>query len=310
MWPKITNNHLSTVSSEQVLETNSKYSELINEAKEVVAKWTVAQAAKNASNNFEGLIVKQYPFSSVPHIEPQLVFLEGFLLYEQSDPTTTIEDSDTDDEATTLKKNFAYGRMGLTTEIEKQKGDDDYAQAVLTQLEKKFSRGIDYTDAELEFISEHHLKAILRGMKQLQPLLDIKLFLTTSMQAAKERRMGRVEYRDAPGGLRHPGQMWKTEGYFEYVAWKNHILQHKWLIDYKGNALPTVVDGIGENRIMVREPVDASVEDSLKWALECILDELSVMEEFVRQVKMLDIDSTDDDKSAANESGEEESEKN
>lgn len=124
------------------------------------------------------------------------------------------------------------------------------------------------------------------------------------MQAAKQRRMARVEYRDYPDGLRYPGQMWKTEGYFEYVAWKNHILQHKWLIDYKGIALPTVVDGIGEGRVLVREPIDASVEDSLRWALKCILDELSIMEEFARKAKILDTSSTDDDKSAAGESGE------
>lgn len=95
--------------------------------------------------------------------------------------------------------------------------------------------------------------------------------------------MRRAEYSDEPFGHRKPGQMWKTEGYFEHVAWKNHILQHKWLIDFKGGALSTVVDGVGEAGVLVREPVDASVEHSVKWALECILSKLTNMEECARK---------------------------
>jgi hypothetical protein len=59
---------------------------------------------------------------------------------------------------------------------------------------------------------------------------DVKLFLLTFKDVAKARRFSRTPYMDFPYGGRTEGQYWKTEGYFDGVAWPNYERSHSWLL--------------------------------------------------------------------------------
>ncbi|CAG8951821.1 hypothetical protein HYFRA_00005625 [Hymenoscyphus fraxineus] len=96
----------------------------------------------------------------------------------------------------------------------------------------------------------------------LSSLQQIRLFLPTSFEAAKARRLARAPYVDVErGGFRVPGQMWKTEGYFDGVVWRNYGRDCGWLI--KG-------DGGDVGGVLVRGE-DLGVCESLEWAVEKVV---------------------------------------
>lgn len=128
--------------------------------------------------------------------------------------------------------------------------------------------------------------------KALMDFFDIKLFLPTSRDVAKDRRFSRRPYMDPPSGDRMAGQYWKTEGYFDSVVWPSYERFHKWLLaDGKihrqkqdgGNIEHYINEVVGsgirymhwkKGDIHMRE-VDADVEYTLRWAVGVILAEMS-----------------------------------
>lgn len=119
---------------------------------------------------------------------------------------------------------------------------------------------------------ETHIHNINRFCKRgMMELFSCKLWLTTSEKAAKERRFTRPAYIDTrDGGLREPGQMWKTEGYFDQVAWKHHLEKHEWLVGEN--------EGDGElgrykEGVHIRAE-DLGVEGTVRWAVGAILEEM------------------------------------
>jgi len=64
----------------------------------------------------------------------------------------------------------------------------------------------------------------------LQSLMDIKLFLPVDHATAVERRFSRPEYKNLGDG--DAGNLWKTRGYFDAVAWKNYMSSYGWLIGH------------------------------------------------------------------------------
>ncbi len=70
------------------------------------------------------------------------------------------------------------------------------------------------------------------------------------------------------GGMREPGQMWKTEGYWEQVAWRNYVKGHEWLVGGETGELGGVKDGV-----YVRA-LDLGVEDTVRWAVGAVLEEM------------------------------------
>lgn len=102
---------------------------------------------------------------------------------------------------------------------------------------------------------------------------DIKLFLPTSKEVAKERRLSRFPYIDFPAGGRCSGQMWKSEGYFEEVVWKGYEDSFGWLLRETGKEN---VDGV-----FVRTAVDDTVENTVYWAVDIILQFLKAGNEMV-----------------------------
>jgi hypothetical protein len=119
---------------------------------------------------------------------------------------------------------------------------------------------------------EHHIQDINSFCKRgMMEYFSCKLWLTTSEKAAKERRFTRHAYIDIKdGGLREPGQMWKTEGYFEQVAWKHHLEKHEWLVgENEGDGeLGRCKDGVH-----IRAE-DLGVEGTVRWAVGAILEEM------------------------------------
>ncbi|KAE9370979.1 hypothetical protein N431DRAFT_468983 [Stipitochalara longipes BDJ] len=122
---------------------------------------------------------------------------------------------------------------------------------------------------------EHDIQIINTVCKRgMSDFFSTKLWLSTSEVAAKSRRFDRPAYIDTKdGGLREPGQMWKTEGYFDQIAWKNHVDAHAWLIGEDGGEetgeLGTVKEGIH-----VRAQ-DLGVEDTVRWAVGAVLEEMT-----------------------------------
>lgn len=74
----------------------------------------------------------------------------------------------------------------------------------------------------LAMATEPQVKENLRHAKKLYDCLDLRLYMPLDRATARHRRLNRPPYVDAialEGGGRQPGQSWKTEGYFDDVAW-------------------------------------------------------------------------------------------
>lgn len=142
----------------------------------------------------------------------KICFLDGFLLF--NNPTTTEGGS-----SFTSK---------VLEDITQQKMDrlEEITQTRKENISRQYGEGLEAERNEEKF----QLYVCNRLVKELmQKKFDIKLFLPTSKEVAKRRRFVRPVYIDAPEGYRRPGQMWKTEGYFDCVVWKNFIDTHKWI---------------------------------------------------------------------------------
>ncbi|RFU33543.1 hypothetical protein B7463_g2827, partial [Scytalidium lignicola] len=69
-----------------------------------------------------------------------------------------------------------------------------------------------------------NIKEQYAAAREVFDMIDLKLFLQIERNEAKARRFRRPEYCDpSVGGTRKVGQLWKTEGYFESVVWKEHL---------------------------------------------------------------------------------------
>jgi hypothetical protein len=219
----------------------AQYGELINAMKEKVREFFVQSAA---SCHIEKLKL------------PQMVIIESFLLL--SDPAI-ISLGDSNPNTTRLLQvfhTFLQKMHYLSTRLA-DRGD---------------------IDKELEQEREGHGKNIQtingvckRGMTER---FHCKLWLSTSEHAAKTRRFERAAYLDrSEGGLREPGQLWKTEGYFDQITWTNHLDSHKWLIGEDGG--DEIISELGAYKAGIHlRAQDLRVEDTVRWAVGIILDEM------------------------------------
>ncbi|ESZ97432.1 hypothetical protein SBOR_2121 [Sclerotinia borealis F-4128] len=167
------------------------------------------------------------------------VFVEGFLLFSKTMPSDNqcsgLDDCSKDDL-------HAEGLKDLQPEVNEE------VMAMDKQLIRMKTERIPSKDA-------------------LMQEFDVKLFLPTTKEVAKHRRMSRFPYVDFPVGGRHLGQMWKSEGYFEDVVWKDYQDSFGWLLTETGKEN---VDGV-----FVRTTFDDTVENTVEWAVGIILRVLS-----------------------------------
>lgn len=103
-----------------------------------------------------------------------------------------------------------------------------------------------FVDGSFLYQTEHEKKFTACSKFAMQDSYDIKLFLSATKDKSIVRRFANPEYIDHPQGSRMPGQMWKTEGFFEHVVWENHLDAHQWLINqtcyHEGVKVRPVVD--------------------------------------------------------------------
>jgi hypothetical protein len=219
----------------------AEYGELINAMKEQVREFFIQSAA---SCHTEKLKL------------PKMVIIESFLLL--SDPAI-ISLGDSNPNTTRLLQVFH-------TFLQKM-------QYLSTRLADRGD-----IDEELEQEREGHEKNIqtINGVckRGMMERFHCKLWLSTSEHAAKSRRFERAAYLDrSEGGLREPGQLWKTEGYFDQITWTNHLDSHKWLIGEDGG--DEIVSELGAYKAGIHlRAQDLRVEDTVRWAVGITLDEM------------------------------------
>lgn len=166
------------------------------------------------------------------------VFVEGFLLFSKSMPS---------DE--------------LFSELDEL--DEELYAEIAEALQPNVKEELELIGREMKRMREE----IIPSKETLMQEFDIKLFLPTSKEVAKHRRMSRFPYVDFPTGGRHPGQMWKSEGYFDEVAWKGYEDSFDWLLKESGKEIV--------NGVFVRTTFDDTVENTVEWAVDTILETLS-----------------------------------
>lgn len=203
---------------------------------------------------------------------PKILVVESFLLF--SNPSSISQGDRNPD--TYLWGSAFYTALhklkNLSARLEEKGGADD-------QLEQK-------RDA-----IENNIRTVngvcKRGMMEH---FHCNLWLSTSFAAAKGRRFSRPAYLDKMGGegeggrQRVPGQMWKTEGYFDQIAWKNHLRSHAWLIGEGGEEEVAGELRGYKNGVHIRAQ-DLDVEDTVGWAVDAVLEEMGKLVKGVGGVK-------------------------
>ncbi|OAK98046.1 P-loop containing nucleoside triphosphate hydrolase protein [Phaeosphaeriaceae sp. SRC1lsM3a] len=102
-------------------------------------------------------------------------------------------------------------------------------------------------------------------MKDIRALFDVKLFLRTSYETAKQRREARTGYVTIEGFWEDP------PGYVDQVVWPNYVQDHKFLFeqgDVKQDLHESVCKEVGIHG-MPRE-AEENMEKCLAWAIEVL----------------------------------------
>jgi hypothetical protein len=134
-------------------------------------------------------------------------------------------------------------------------------------------------DANGEPAGSHH-STILDPKQDLMKLFDIKLFLPATKRLSRARRFAQTPYKDSPAGTRRSNQPWKTEKYFESTAWPNYIRENGFLFD--DGVVERIPFGVtlrqgltpGKADVFMMPVMDATVMETVEWAVEIILNEL------------------------------------
>lgn len=226
-----------------------EFSDLIGKMREKVFIWIKEQSVLKAEARFGGCVVRgpikndgkkdgTTEGNGKETLRPQFVFVEGFLLLAPPAPSDDKKVFDISTEKAKIEK--------YTTQLE----------TLSAELLAKYN-----IDAEIEGerdVIEAQLWATnLAAKDHLQDLFDVKLFLNTSKAEAKRRRFERAIYTDAPAGGRLPGQMWKSEGYFEEAVWKGFEESYGWLLESGAANEGEGKELVSENGVFVEQVQDA-----------------------------------------------------
>ena len=96
----------------------------------------------------------------------------------------------------------------------------------------------------------------------VREILDIKLFLRATKEAAKIRRFEKPAYA-AEGADRH---FWRTQHYYDKIVWPNYVRDHKPLFD-NGDVECTPLFGLCDRLNISMQPQQImSAEQILRWA--------------------------------------------
>ena len=109
-------------------------------------------------------------------------------------------------------------------------------------------------------------------LSKIQPLLDIKLFLTVSKSSATRRREARDGYVTLEGFWKDP------PGYVEKIVWPNYVEAHKWMFEggdvERGVVNTEVADREGVRVMDTQGRGDVEFGEVLKWAVGEVMGEV------------------------------------
>lgn len=116
---------------------------------------------------------------------------------------------------------------------------------------------------------------------------DAKLFLYATKETSRKRRFGRRSYADSE---REPWMCWRSESYFDGVAWPAFVAEHAWILDL---ALPTLaVSELAKAfGVVARMDADAGMEETLVWAVDSVLESLDAKETAARHAWSMDLNA-------------------
>lgn len=105
----------------------------------------------------------------------------------------------------------------------------------------------------------------------IRSLLDVKIFLRASRDIARQRRFEKPEYVDSESG----DNFWRTRDYFDRIIWPNYTEEHGPLFE-NGDVQSRPIVGLCEELGIVIQPeLDLSVLETLRWAAESIIKDIS-----------------------------------
>ncbi|KAG0650210.1 hypothetical protein D0Z07_3104 [Hyphodiscus hymeniophilus] len=174
----------------------TEHADLIKDFKRFIKRWT-NQQIKARSEAENGRKVAR----------PLMLIVEGFLLLP--DPYLSPVSPDVGSSSSSENRPLSSPSPENTPGLRSSKRNSSYA--ILAARKAAFKNTNE------------------KAREVLMDQFNVKLFLPTSKDQAKKRRFARPCYIDRPDGQRDAGEMWKTEGYFEEVAWAHYEKEHKWL---------------------------------------------------------------------------------
>ena len=111
---------------------------------------------------------------------------------------------------------------------------------------------------------------MLFNIAEIGERLVARLLVRLSYGAAKQRRMMRLCY----GVEAKKGEFWKTEDCFDKVVWRNYVEQHGESFE-EGDAKGRVdAERCKQSVIVVQEGIDFEVQETLRRAVDAILEAL------------------------------------
>ncbi|KFY58587.1 hypothetical protein V496_06065 [Pseudogymnoascus sp. VKM F-4515 (FW-2607)] len=108
------------------------------------------------------------------------------------------------------------------------------------------------------------------SMAEIQPHIDIKLFLRVGYEKAKARREARTGYATIEGWWADP------PGYVDKIVWPNYVEDHAWMFDdgdVEGKFKEDVLKETGIHAQSQHGP-DVDMETTLLWTVEVIMKSL------------------------------------
>lgn len=108
----------------------------------------------------------------------------------------------------------------------------------------------------------------------IRSLLDVKIVLRASRDIAQQRRFEKPGNVDSEAGT----NFWQTRDYFDRIIWPNYSEEHGPLFE-NGDVQSRPIVGLCEELGIVIQPeLDLSVPETLKWATESIIKDISSQE--------------------------------
>ncbi|OBT94797.2 ribosylnicotinamide kinase [Pseudogymnoascus verrucosus] len=110
------------------------------------------------------------------------------------------------------------------------------------------------------------------SMAEIQPHIDIKLFLRVGYEKAKARREARTGYATIEGWWADP------PGYVDKIVWPNYVEDHAWMFE-DGNVEGKFKEDVLKERgihAQSQQGPDVDMETTLVWTVDVIMKSLEI----------------------------------